>query len=110
MYLFTPSIPNTLRDTRGDLKNEVMASVDDYIEERTTCGEDTSDESILIRKLEDEDEEEDGYEDGYEDGFVNGFTCGYEKASEYANRNSRVETLKVIAYLTISCISIYILR
>ena len=114
MYLFTPSLPNTLRDTRSDLKNEAMASVDDYMEERQK-GEDTPDEATLLRNLEegsefDEDGYEDGYEDGSKDGFVNGYTCGYEKASEYAYRNSRVETLKVLAYLTISCISIYILR
>ena len=82
MYLFEASIPNTLRDTRGYLKNEVMASVDNYMEERSKGGEDTS------------NEEEDGYEEGYED--------GYNKA--------KVESLAILGYLTISCISLFIIH
>ena len=82
MYLFEASIPNTLRDSSSYLKNEVMASVDDYMEERSKGGEDTP------------NEDEDGYEEGYED--------GYNKA--------KVESLAILGYLTISCISLFIIH
>ena len=63
-----------------------MASVDDYMEERSKGGEDTS------------KEEEDGYEEGYEHGYED----GYIKA--------RVESLAILGYLTISCISLFIIH
>ena len=86
MYLFEASIPNTLRDTSCNLKNEVMASVDDYMEERSKGGEDTP------------NEEEDGYEEGYEHGYED----GYIKA--------KGESLAILGYLTISCISLFIIH
>ena len=88
MYLFEASIPNTLRDSSSYLKNEVMASVDDYMEERSKGGEDTS------------NEEEDGYD--YEDGYEEGYEDGYNKA--------KVESLAILGYLTISCISLFIIH
>ena len=97
MFLFEASIPNSLRDTRGDLKNEVMASVDDYMEERQKGWEDTPDEATLLRKLKGGDR----FEDLYEEEYRYGYEDGYIKAKR--------ESLAILGYLTISCLSLFII-
>ena len=80
MFLFATSIPNSFRDTSCNLKN--MSNVNSKNE--------------VMSIIDDESEFDDEYT------YQVGYDVGYDKA--------KVESLFMIAHLTLFCISLFILR
>ena len=82
-----------------------MAGVDEYMKHRPTCDDDTNYEPEIIRKF--EEEYEYGYERGRDEAFDNGYQYGREEWYEKGCTKGRIDSLIILSYIAVGCLSIY---